>query len=349
MKKRFKKLLKVILITFIFVLFVQIFVIQSFIVMSSRMKSSLFEGDFLMVEKLSYGARMPITILSIPFLHKEIPFTNKKAFLDILNLSYFRFPGISKIKKNDLIVFNLPKEDDLPIDKKSNFIKRCIAVSGDTLEIKNKNVIINGEKKDNILDVEFKCRVTTDGDKNFFKLLKNKYYLKNINLVAENMGIYDVFLSKKNMKKLKKEKSVKYVRVLKQMINKPNFEEIFPKNHFYRWNKDYFGKIIVPKKNQNVKLNLRTLALYKRIIKVYENKNLKIKNDSIFINNKFSDNYTFEKNYYFVMDDSRDRANDSRYWGFLPEDHIIGKANFIWFSYDNFNGKIRWERILKKI
>ncbi len=335
-----KEWVKAIVIAVLIAIFIRTFVIQSFTVTSSQMENSLYAGDYIFVNKLKYGARIPVTLLSLPFTNNY--------YLDWIQLPYWRLPALGKLQQGDIIVFNYPIENDPPIDKKSRYIKRIAAMPGDTLFIENKIIYANNISKDSLFDLKFKFRIVTDGT-HFNDSILNRFNITEGGIVAD-MGIYDFFITHKISDSLQNLDFVNTVRELKD-FRADNAFNYFPQSNYFKWNKDYYGPLIIPQKGKTVKINIKNIELYKRIIGVYENNNLFIDGKKIIINGKESTSYTFKKDYFFVVDDNRDNAKDSRYWGFIPEDHIIGTASFIWFSIEKSDKKnnIRWNRIFKTI
>ncbi len=328
--------IKAILIAFILILVIRVIFLQSYTVKSSSMEETLLPGDNIIINKIKYGYRFPMTLLTLPF--------DNNKYLDWIELPYLRFPVSSKIQHGDLIAFNYPYQSDVPIDKKNIYIKRCIGLPNDTIVCYEKKIMVNNKNIINNKNVKCNYRVTTDGSK-LNKSFFDKYNITEGHLVAD-MGIYDLLLTKKQSMLLLNDPKIRYVRLLKKLIGDGSFVA-FPHSRYYSWNKDNFGPIVVPKKGDEIKINFKTLPLYKRIIEEYEGNKLTIKEYKILINNRVRNTYIIKKNYYYVIDDNRDKAKDSRYWGFVPEDHIIGKASFVWLSIDKnktWFGKIRWNR-----
>ncbi|MBI9069553.1 MAG: signal peptidase I [Salinivirgaceae bacterium] len=323
----------------ILLILVKGFVIESFVVSSKTMEKTLQSGDYVFVNKLKHGARLPITLLSLPFA--------SNIYSTLIELQYIRMPGFGAIERNDLIVFNYPKEFDPPIDKKKAMVKRCIGLPGDTIQIENKNVFVNHRKFEEPATAQYNFRLVTDGtflDDDFL----NKYDITEGGLVSD-IGIYDFALSRNKIEEIKKNESqVRYIRELKDFKNE-NSGHIFPISSYYTFNKDYFGEIIVPKKGMVVPISARTMELYRPIIEYYEGNEVVIRNNRVYINGKESDSYLIKENYYFVLDDNRDYAKDSRYFGYVPENHVIGNVLFSWFSIDKSRKKIRWDRVFKSV
>jgi len=347
-KSNKKDWIKAIVIALLFIWFINTFIIQSYSVNSNNMEDSFFPGDYILVNKIKFGVRLPITILSLPFIENKIPFTKTNSYLEWITLPYCRIFSFSNIKRNDILVINSPYEDDSPIDKKIKSVKRCIGLPNDTLLIINKKVFINNKMIKFNDNIKYKYRVITNGEEIPEEIIK-KYNLTMGGTISD--GVYDYFLTPQITDSLLKQPFIKSVKLLRIYKYEDNYFT-FPHNPLYGWNDDFFGPVIVPKKNSVVVLNKKNIDLYKRIIQKYENNSLEIKGDSILINNKLTKEYKFQYDYYFVMDDNRDNSFDSRQWGFLPEDHIIGSASFLWFSLNkskNVKNHVRWNRILKAI
>ncbi len=321
----------------VFALLVKGFVLDSYVVKSQRMEKTLLKGDYIFVNKLSTGARLPVTIVSVPF------FGN--IYSTIIQLPYMRLPGFSKVKINDIVVFNYPKTIDPPIDKKEVMVKRCVALPGDTVIIDNKKIIINNIELAEKPTMQFNYRVVTNGN-----LLDNSF-LQKFNIteggIVSDIGIYDFALTREIADTVLAQANVDFVRELKEFSGE-NSSLYFPSSLIYNWNKDNFGPLFVPKKGSTIKLNHITFYLYRFIIEHYEGKKISKKNNVVFIDGKPTQKFTFEHNYYFMADDNRDNANDSRYWGFVPESHLIGKAGRVWLSVDKANNTVRWNRFFYK-
>lgn len=240
-------------------LVVRLFVIQAYTVPTASMNNTFVEGDKVFINKLAFGARIPITPLSVHF-------GKTKKYIDWITLPYIRFFGYTSIKQNDIIAFNLPSETEHPVDEKKEMLKRCVALPGDFIEIKNGIVYVN-------------------------KIPQNEEFL---------------FPSK-------------------QVVSKENYSPtIYPHHGNYKWNLDFFGSLYIPKKGQPIPLNAKTIVLYKSIIEKHEGCSVSVLGNDYYVNGKKTENYTFKMNYYFVLGDNRYNSIDSRYWGLLPEDHIIG-------------------------
>ena len=334
------------------------FLIEAYTIPTSSMEKSLLIGDFLFVSKVSYGPRVPNTPISFPLVHHTLPLTqNTPAYLKWIQLDYHRMKGFGQIERNDCVVFNYPTDDlqypERPVDKKENYIKRCVGIPGDVVEIKNSDLFVNGEiqTQNKKMKNQFRYYVKTDGTK-FSQKTLNKYNIYEGQILSKN-GDYELILNDKSLEAIKRFTYVKKVeKVITQKGMKLNSSElIFPEDKF-NWNLDNFGPLSIPAKGVSVKIDNTNIEIYKRIIETYEKNTLEIIGDEIYINGKLSNSYTFQMDYYWMMGDNRHNSLDSRYWGFVPEDHIVGKALFIWMSWDkNKKGinKIRWKRLFNAI
>lgn len=396
---------------------VHTYLIQPFQIPTSSLEKSLLVGDFLFVSKANYGARTPMTPVAAPMVHDTIFGANIKSYLTKPQLPYFRFPGFESIKNNDIVVFNWPtdtlfnmylpadKRYDKPIDKKTNYVKRCVAIPGDSLQIKDGIVFINGKelilperaKPQYFHTVETKTplsqelldRYEVTEYSPFYKIKADfwdngavqKYLYENranLNEVSRDSllvivtgsikpddagkfqmeGITNMLnmnLTFEKVALLKKDPEIKSVT---RYISKGGEDGIFPDHKDgiiakdFTWNNDNFGPIYIPKRGTKVSLNLQVLPIYKKIITEYEGNTLKVEGNSIFVNGAKTDSYTFQKDYYWMMGDNRHNSLDARYFGYTPDDHIVGKPIFIWMSWDS-NGKgfnkIRWDRLFTTV
>jgi signal peptidase I len=331
--------LKAIGISFFCVLVIRTFFFEISPVSSPSMEQSILTGDFMLINKLSYGPRLPKTLLSIPFI-------NQKYYSILISLPYLRLFGSPDIERNDVVVFNYPQEEEYPVDHRTYFVKRCVAIAGDSLKITDGQVFVNGTLADDETMLQYNYHLKSD--KFLDSAFIAKYQLNEGGKISDNND-YSFTLTKPLADTLK---SKTYISVIEKNNEKKEMwdEFVFPFNAHYKWNVDNYGSLKIPAKGDTVKLDSTNLCLYERIISIYENNTLEVKNDSIFINNNFATNYVIQQNYYFMMGDNRHNSQDSRHWGFVPEDHIIGKATRIVFSNDKlFGAGIRWNRLFKGI
>lgn len=324
--------------------------LEAYTIPTASMEKSLLIGDFLFVSKLNYGARIPMTPVAFPFAHHTMPITGTKAYWDGIKLDYYRLPGLSKIKRNDVVVFNWPMEADppfsRPVDKRENYIKRCIGISGDTIKIINAQVYINGKASEVPQFGQTDYFVKSDGT-DF-----NPQTLQDMNIEYQPVTANEYYftMTSEQAAKVKSWPNVKSVTPQIRLAG-DYLREIFPDAE-HKWNEDNFGPVIIPKKGWTVHLTDSNFAIYKRAIQVYEGNDVMQKNGDILINGKKSNSYTFKMDYYWMMGDNRHNSLDSRFWGFVPEDHIVGKALFVWMSWDTnalFLNKIRWSRLFMGI
>jgi signal peptidase I len=391
------------------------YVMQPYIIPTGSLEKSLLIGDFLFVSKFHYGARVPMTAVSVPMVHDTVPFLKIRSYLKNPQLPYLRLPALQKIKRNDIVVFSWPadtvrqffvreKRVDKPIDKKSNYVKRCLGIPGDTLEIINGFVHTNGVR--NILPsrarVQYTFNAFAQKGVSSRKLLaadfedfNRKYKIGNITensyqkLIPHIVGrigntvedfsvitkakglppklIRQLGLRVSEILETNKEltltineanglKSLEGIDSVKQRIltSKTSNETFFPNKIPFNWNEDNFGPLLIPKKGMTIALSRDNLPLYKKIIQEYENNILELTPTKIKINGSVETEYTFKKDYYWMMGDNRHRSEDSRFWGFVPEDHIVGKPVFIWFSIKGINDgiknwSVRWNRVFTTV
>ena len=341
---------------------VHTYFMQPYTIPTSSLEKSLLIGDFLFVSKFHYGARVPMTTIAAPMVHDTLPIFKTKSYLKKPQLPYLRFPALQKIKQNDIVVFSWPVDTveqffkktnrriRKPIDKKSNYVKRCVGIAGDSLEIRDGYVYINGKK--NILPdrarLQFKYIVNTDGKQLNVNSLRNRYHVREGGRTQD--GNYILNLASDDASRLKNNPSVKNMKRI--VAPKEEGENVFPNINYLNWNRDNFGPIYIPEKGKTVSLNIESLPFYKQIIVEYEKNNLKIEGDQILINGDPVSSYTFKQNYYWMMGDNRHNSEDSRYWGFVPFDHVVGKPVFIWFSWNSDGkglSKVRWERLFTTV
>ena len=389
--------------------------LQPFVIPTGSLEKTLRVGDFLLVSKFHYGARVPSTVVTLPMVHDTIPIIKTRSYLKSPQLPYIRIPGFQEIKNNDIVVFNWPadtvrrffvKEKGVikPRDKKSNYVKRAVGIPGDKIEIKDGIIFINGKK--NVLPDRakpiFTYNIKSNEGVSSNKLMElgiegfiRKFIIKNLSQTSyEEISNYILSISNTNDNEYlvytndsgiplsiirennliiselidsSREVSLTYEDAFK-IENSNVFDTIyrvtqskgvsnlnfFPNNKNFNWNNDYMGPIYIPKKGDKIDLSKDNLPLYKKIIKDYEFNDIEISNGRIILNNKEQNSYTFKQDYYWMMGDNRYNSEDSRVWGFVPFDHVLGKPVFIWMSIDGLfdgiqNWKFRWERIFTTI
>jgi len=321
---------------------------SAYAIPSGSMEGTELTGDYLFVSKCSYGARMPITLLSIPFTEPKMFGVN--TYWDAIQLPYFRLPGFTSIKKYDVVVFNKPADADfgVPVDQRTTLIKRCQATPGDVLTIVNSQVYINGKASWNAPKAQTSYAVVTDGTD------INPQALEDLHMeIRQPLGANtaEVVMPAQSVATLKTFSNVKSVTPYIQPAGVLD-TAVFPHDARFKWNIDNFGPIKMPKKGWTIKLNDSTLALYRRAIEVYEHNKVETTANGILINGKKADTYTFKMDYYWMMGDNRHDSLDCRFWGYVPEGHIIGKAVINFFSTDSTKDifhKVRWDRVLRSI
>ncbi|RHE92978.1 S26 family signal peptidase [Bacteroides intestinalis] len=411
------------------VYFVNIYVFQNYQIPSSSLEKSLLVGDYLYVSKLSYGPRVPNTPLSMPLAQHTLPLVNTKSYIEWPQWDYKRVPGLGKVKRNDIVVFNFPAGDTVatnyqqtdfyslaynegqrmypnpvnmdsltrkqqravydlyynagrnlilsnpkmygdvvvrPVDRRENYVKRCVGLPGDTLEIRDAQVYIDGKPLENPEDMQLNYLVQTTGPyitEDMFRELgiskDDQAMVTNESLLME-MGLthrdaqgrlaptYDLPLTKKMLETLSANK-----KLVSRIVMEPEMftGQMYPLNLYTKWDRNNYGPIWIPKKGATIKLTEDNLPIYERPIRAYEGNTLEVKEDGIYINGKKTDEYTFKMDYYWMMGDNRHNSADARSWGFVPEDHVVGKPIVVWLSLDKdrgwFDGKIRWNRIFK--
>ena len=361
---------------------VHLFVFQMYVIPTSSMERTLLIGDYLYVSKVAYGPQMPNTPLSFPFVHHTMPFSQtKKSFSEAIKWPYHRLKGLKPIRRNDVVVFNFPAGDTVllenqnvtyydtlrsfeesfgkeegrkrlnekytvisrPVDKRENYIKRCVGLPGDSLEVRNGKVWVNGEPQEAIPGLQYNYVVQTSAP-------LTQYAIDNLG-IREYSGYGSGYYMNLTDELAEKVRGLSNVISVNRYIYTPN-DEVFPQWGAPRWSQDNYGPIWIPKKGDTVQLTAENLPLFRRIIEAYEGHTLEERDGRIVIDGKEATEYTFAMNYYWMMGDNRHNSADSRFWGFVPEDHIVGKASFVWLSLDaekSFPANIRWERLFRKV
>lgn len=376
--------LDAIIFAVVFVTFINIFFFQAFKIPSSSMESSLLTGDHLFVSKLTFGPRIPQTPLTIPFTHNVI--FGKESYSTLIQNEYRRLKGFRNVERGDYVVFGFPDGDTVltkapaddyyavcrfygkeyaaksygplivrPADKKDHYVKRCVAIHGDTLLVVNGRVYVNSQAQEVWPGVQTTYNVVTDGSRiNLKTLEKLGLNLSELSFDESLPGYPQMPLTAAMLEQIK---ACANVRSVEEQVDvyPPDYPDsylmLFPFKEDFRWTRDNYGPLWIPEAGATVRLDSHNIALYERIIRVYEKNELKITSDGHFIiNGKETDEYTFKQDYYFMMGDNRHNSLDSRYWGFVPEDHIVGRPALIWLSTDSaksFPSNVRWKRFLK--
>jgi len=432
---------------------IRTYVFEPYTIPTGSMEKTLMVGDYLFVEKLTYGPRVPMTPFSFPIVHNSFPWLNVRSYVEIQKIPYSRLPGFRDVDRYDVTVFNFPAGDSAlndprmpsglightyeqilrdeaylmarsegrgidyfeahkseyfkrarlnfesgkvysslpypedqmrgyteingilkrPVDKRENYIKRCVGIYGDLLEVRNKELFINGElafQPENmqynysLIGYKHPYRYDINVDKKYareWEASEDAYFRENFKVGAHELGIddsnfvtiplskkmYEALKSKHNLVPYSKQKGFYNDGLKTGTVN--SYYPIFPNDNQYNWTEDNFGPLQIPFRGQVVELTHENLPIYRRIITAYEGHILEEKADGIYIDNKKATTYTIQMNYYWLMGDNRNNSADSRFWGFVPEDHIVGHAAFIWMSRDLSQGGIRWERIFTGI
>ena len=382
------------------VYFINLYLFQNYQIPTSSLEKSLLVGDFLFVSKASYGSRIPNTPFSFPLVQHTFPeiMGGGKSYIEKPQWKYRRLKGWDSVTKGDIVVFNFPAGDTVatkmqnpdyytlcyylgreyvhqrsdifgdivwrPVDRRENYVKRCVATPGDTLQIRNNVIYINGKIEDNHDGVQYNYYVQTNGsmitESMFEKLHVSKEDQRMVgssnpdemNLLIKlgfdiNQPIYRFPMTEESKTKLQTQTIITKIAVEPDLLA----GRVFPLKVNYGWSRDNFGPLYIPKKGATVALTMENLPIYEQIIRNYECNTLEVKDNTIYINHKASDSYTFKMDYYWMMGDNRHNSADSRFWGFVPEDHIVGRPVLVWLSLDKdkslFQGKIRWNRFFK--
>jgi len=365
---------------------IRTFLFEAYTIPTSSMEKSMLVGDYLFVSKIAYGPRMPMTPVAFPFVHHTMPFSESaKSFVEWIKIPYYRFAGLDNVDRNDPVVFNYPEGDTVstvwqsnmsyyrlvkmrgrdrvwndernfgdivyrPVDKRENYVKRCIGLPGDSLQIIDRQVYINGKVGENPERLQYMYYISTDGSSINPKIL-DRFDVSDFERTSQP-GLFQAPLTLEAKKGIEDLAIVKGVQVMDEPPGQWN-PETFPFDQNFSWNRDNYGPIYIPKKGVPIDINPRNISLYKRMITVYEGHELTVDGNRIVIDGKEATAFTPELNYYWMMGDNRHNSVDSRYWGFVPEDHIVGKPEIVWLSLDEnkgwLDGKIRWKRLFSLV
>ena len=365
------------------------YIFQMYKIPTPSMEKSLLVGDYLCVSKIAYGPRMANTPLSLPLLHNTMPFSSsgKKSFSEAISRPYKRLAGRGSVERDDIVVFNFPAGDTVllenqavtyydylrdyqtmygekagreklaqhytiisrPVDKREHYVKRAVALPGDSLEIRHSQLYINGRYAEPIDGRQYVYFVTINGTPISNQAFEKMGIAKDDILFDRENQRYQLPLTDKNLRTVQSMNNV--VSVEKYESTQP-MHYIFPNEGNFGWTEDNFGPLWIPKKGATVELTTENLPLYRRIIDVYEANDLEERDGKIYINGKAATSYTFKMDYYFMMGDNRHNSADSRFWGFVPEDHVVGRPSFVWLSIDKdkkFPKNIRWNHMFRSL
>jgi signal peptidase I len=355
---------------------IRTFFIEAYTIPTSSMENTLLINDYLFVSKVAYGPRVPMTPIAIPLVHNS--FMGGKSYSESVQWKYRRMPGFGDVKLNDVIVFNFPNNDTTmlaepdkdyydfirregrqsvwnrseviwrPVDKRENYIKRCVALPGQTIEIKQGVLYVDGQEAQVFNHMKFMYEVQMKAGAN---LASNFLKENGIEILGQKDSSILLYAEHEAAQKIKALSTVENMKIYSRKAGEPN-ESVYPHNtQVFDWNEDNFGPLTIPKKGLTIDLNLQNIILYKRCIETYEGNEFKVVGNDVFINGQKTTKYTFNMDYYWAMGDNRPYSLDSRFWGFVPEDHLVGKASFVWFStHENgISSGIRWNRLFRGI
>ncbi len=364
------------------------FYIEAYTIPTPSLEETLMVDDYLFVSKINYGARIPMTPLAFPLAHNVMPIIGGQSYLEWPKIPYYRLPGFQKIKNGDIVVFNYPAENlGRPVDKKDNYIKRCIAIPGDTLTIVDRKTMINGQELATPTTAQAQYLVIWSDKARFDDLLNElDEYERTLKMpkngqlaefktigIDANQAIQDIrgrdvdpmtntikienalkiLMTSKAAAELKTWPGIKNVDTTTDPKNDSIDMRVFPNFPGMDWSKDFYGPIYIPRKGDHIPMTVKNYYIYQKAIRDYENNpSLTLQGTQVMLDGQPIKEYVMKMDYYFMMGDNRDNSEDSRYWGFVPEDHIVGKPLIIWLSLDHdvpWYKKIRWNRMFKII
>lgn len=366
---------------------IRTFFFEAFNIPTESMEGTLLVNDYMFVSKMSYGARMPMTPLSLPLVHNTMPIFGGKSYSEVIKWKYRRLPGFRNVERNDIVVFNFPNNDTTmtyspandyyrdvrdfgrdavwsrgeiitrPVDKRENYIKRCVGIPGDVLEIKNGIVYINGAQEEILPHMRHLYKVEYTDILNINEKFQEEYGEIKVlnNRLSNSPNVKYLYMERRAYEKIKTLKNIVSIEPadeLAQGIVGQRGHLVFPHNaENFPWNGDWYGPITIPKKGETITLTMQNYYLYERIIRIYEGNEFAVNttDSSFIINNEKTNQYTFQMDYYWMMGDNRNNSLDSRWFGFVPEDHIVGTPAFVWLSYSKkgIGDGIRWNRLFK--
>jgi signal peptidase I len=394
---------------------INIFLFQNYKIPTPSLEKTMLVGDHLFVSKVSYGPRMPMTPIAFPLVQNIFPITNSKSYTDWPKWDYKRLRGFGTVQRNDIVVFNFPTGDTVPlyvpnpdyyvtireigserverdpslltnknftseyelrmfinnlgrevvnnnsqdygkvvsrpVDRRDNYVKRCVGMPGDTFEIRSNQIYINGVAEENPKYLQHIYHVITDGT------LLNQRFFDRLGISHEDMnsaGVGPYYLLPLTEEMAETVRSYSFIRTVEMDNNRHQGSRVnvFPYSSKHQWSRDNYGPLWIPERGATVELNMDNILLYERIITAYEGNTLDVKDGTIYINGNAVSNYTFQMDYYFMLGDNRHKSADSRYWGFVPEDHVVGRPILVWLSLNKdkrFPANIRWNRFFKVV
>lgn len=344
------------------ILFLRTFIVEAFLIPTSSMERTLLAWDLVFVSKLHYGPRLPMVPLAIPFIHNRIPFTGIPSYLDWIVLPYKRLGGFKPIQRGDIIVFNYPADDIMPNSPelgpvyipsmKENYVKRCVGIPGDTVEIRMGALYINGKPAYHPRYVQERYRVVTRNAPLTYRVLKDYGFRplssSNLNWVALDEKNYILDMPR-YVADLFYKRFAEALDTFYRLVDTVGhfMPQVYPHDTTFPWNLDNWGPFYLPKKGDRISLNHHSLLLYRRLIEAYEGHTVRVAAGQIYIDGEPRTEYTFSQNYYFAMGDNRYNSLDGRFWGPVPEDHIVGKPIFVLLSIENWTP--RWDRFLRAV
>jgi signal peptidase I len=365
------------------VIIIRTLFVEAYNIPTPSMEKTLLVGDYLFVSKLSYGPKIPNTPIGFPFTHNTMPLSkDKKSYSEKVQWPYNRLLGLGKVRHNDVVVFNFPEGDTIvkelpdqnyyglirnygrntihsqyevisrPVDKRENFVKRCVGLPGDTIELKHSSIFVNGQEIDQQPLVQFNYYIRTNGEKLDSTFITNLELSDADRLSDPSRESYVFPLTTEQAEKIREQTNILRVTRLENTTRQLSYFSFFPYSSNYPWTEDNFGPLVIPGKGQTIRLSIKNLPLYRRIIEAYEKNHLEVRDSIIYINHEPRNSYTFGMDYFFMLGDNRHNSADSRIWGFVPEDHLVGKAVLVWLSIDRLKKgweRFRWNKMFKKI